>query len=244
MTPLLSYSNFGRLSGAGFMGAGLVGTLGIKGASLFAQGVSIGAGAFKEGVGIAFSGAREGRQRLIQAQSVFQGEKGVLSEFLARGPVGHVAKGFKNVGLGLSPGFLALDLGISSYLAFADTSDREFLGARNGVVRNFGANLAAGPGSLIGGGIGAGIGTALLGIAGGPVGFLAGTILGGGIASELADVPFKLADYGHGLRKRTQSPFVDSYRAATMRQQAMDIIYQSQFNVRSALGREASVYHM
>lgn len=128
-------------------------------------------------------------------------------------------------------------------------SDDNLLSATDGYPRYF----ARGLGEFIGGDIGVGVGSAVgtviapaLGIgsvAASAVGFLGGGILGAVGFGMLADIPWQIAEIG-AQERPFKSHFMDSERASTMRQRAVQMINRSHMNARSALSMEAAAYHL
>ena len=148
----------------------------------------------------------------------------------------------------LKPSFLALELGIGLGMAFYDTDFNDYADPYNGVPRKFAKNLGATPGFLGGAAVGAAIGNIVPGI-GTAVGYIAGGVIGSTATSEMADIPWKLAEKGREMRMRRGMPFhygpgfVDSEGAATMRQITEQMLMGSMMNARSALGMEALSFH-
>jgi len=164
--------------------------------------------------------------------------------FGARGFSEHMAQGTRNYAkLLTSP----TNWGI--HIAFAGLmSNDNLLDPKDGFVRTF-AESALGEAGFM---AGAAIAPALISAAipGSTLIAGAGMIAGGfGGALALSAIPGMVSDYSdwgnaNGRRGRPfRSNFINSERAATMRQRGLQAIYRSQMNARSALGSESLGYH-
>ena len=174
----------------------------------------------------------------------------LLENFVGVSPhrafVGRMGKdGTRVRGKLVTPGSLfTMGLGyqINALLAFNDTPKDRMGSFREGLHTNLGLSLASEASGLVGMGVGAAIGSTL-GPVTGFVGMLAGGLAGYLTPYAAHSLAWAVADAGSTRRRSARSGFMDSPKAATMRQQSLEILGTSQFNARSALGREASLYH-
>jgi hypothetical protein len=120
----------------------------------------------------------------------------------------------------------------------------------DGFARHAVGSFGAEAGFFAGGTLGAMAATAVfsggVGAVAAGAAYLVGAMFGADMAGRVADAPWAIAETGRkwgreALAKR--SSFQDSEHAYTMRQRAMQSIYRSQMNARSALGQEALAYH-
>lgn len=174
--------------------------------------------------------------------------------FSARSPREHLAKAGHNlVDMKWGPiGVFGLGLNIAA--AGMMSSDNLF-DPMDGMARHLAGNIAFEVGGLSGAGIGAAamarafpVG-GIAGLATAGIGALAGFFLGGAAAAGAVDMAFSFWGrsefgnrHGRGAEAR-KSSFIDSEHASTMRQRALQSIYRSQLNARSAFGQEALAYH-
>ena len=167
------------------------------------------------------------------------------SSFFKRTAGGHLAKGGANL---MKYTFLS-PLSMGLHMAFAGfMSNDNLMDVHNGLATTIASNVASEVGFTLGGAAGSALAAMALpgvGIAA-AVGFLAGGFKGGELGAKAVDGLIGMAEFGmkngrHGRPFR--GTFVDSEHAATMRQRAMNSIYRSQMNARSAFGNEALAYH-
>ena len=158
----------------------------------------------------------------------------------------HLKMGFYRAGQELPFGMIGAVAQLTN-LGFevATSSGNELLDIRSsdGSSRRLVGNAAAGLGWGVGSGIGAAIGTAIPLPFTGALGYLAGGLAGTVAGYAGAGIPWSLGDYGRKLRAPPGSQAINSRNAITMRQRALQMIYQSNLNARSALGMEASAWH-
>jgi len=183
--------------------------------------------------------------------------KGVNPEkFFGRGAAGHLFRGasntVKNTGSAFAMGALgggygALLGGIFLHGGAMGMSGNNVASPYDGFVRGAVHTAAGFLGFDLGMSAGAAVG-ATLGSVLGPAGTVIGAAVGGlagAMGLEAAsDAPWKIAEMGYAATKPFASPFLDSQRAATMRQRSMNMINQSAMNARSALSMEAAGYHL
>jgi len=169
-------------------------------------------------------------------------------KFGMRTPAQHLRKGASNfakfsvlspLAWGLHAGFAAL------------TSGDNLMDPKTGLAPMLAQSVASEIGFVGGGAVGAAIGSSLapgtaIGTVAAGVGFL-GMAFGGAIlATKAIEGVHALSDWGlkYGRHSKPfRSTFLDSEQAATMRQRAVQSIYRSQMNCRSAFGSEALAYH-
>lgn len=173
--------------------------------------------------------------------------------FGARSPGEHLTKAGHNlVDLKWGP-IGAFGLGLNIAAAGMMSSDNLF-DPMDGMARHLAGNVAFEVGGLGGSGLGAAAMARAFPVAGfsgaalAGVGALAGFFLGGAAAAGALDMAFwGRSEFGHkhgsGAEAR-KSTFVDSEYASTMRQRALQSVYRSQLNARSAFGQEALAYHV
>jgi len=166
-------------------------------------------------------------------------------KFSVRSPREHMAKAGHNL-RDMKWGPLgAFGFGINFAAAGMMSTDNLF-DPMDGMARHTVGNVAFEVGGLSGAGVGAGIGS-FFGPVGAAVGAFAGFFLGGTVAAGAVDMAFwGRSEFGHkhgsGAEAR-KSTFMDSEYASTMRQRALQSVYRSQLNARSAFGQEALSYH-
>lgn len=164
-------------------------------------------------------------------------------KFAARGFGDHMMKAQSNTfkhGL-FSSAAWGLNIGLAAF-----TSEGDLFDPYNGPGRALATNVGAEIGGAQGMGIGAAIGMSVGGIPGAVIGLVAGAVVGSEIGGAVADLPWKMSEFGnkHGRRSISKrSGFHDSEAASTMRQRSMQSIRRSQMNARSAMGNEAMAYH-
>lgn len=166
-------------------------------------------------------------------------------KFGARSPLDHLRKGGSNVIRGTL--FSPLSWGVNLGLAGLTSSDNIF-DPKEGVATQLAQYVTQEIGMTIGASVGAAIGTAAMPgvsvvaglgmLAGAGVGILAGGALIEGIKN--------FSDFGRRYGRHSKpfrATFMDSEKAYTMRQRAVQSIYRSQMSARSAFGSEALAYH-
>jgi hypothetical protein len=165
-------------------------------------------------------------------------------KFGVRSASEHLVQGTKNYAkLMMSPTNMGVHLAFSGIMA----SDN-LLDPKEGFVRTLAESITGEAGFMAG----AAVGPALAALAIPGSGLIAGAaMIAGGFGGALAAsaIPGMIADYSEWGNKNGRngrpfrSGFVDSEKAATMRQRGVQAIYRSQLNARSALGSEALAYH-
>jgi len=172
--------------------------------------------------------------------------------FSSRSPREHLAKAGHNLRDMKWGPIGAFGLGLNIAAAGMMSSDNLF-DPMDGMARHLAGNVAFEAGSLMGSGLGAAAMASAFPVAGisgaiiAGAGALAGFFLGGAAAAGALDMAFwGRSEFGHkhgsGAEAR-KSSFVDSEYASTMRQRALQSVYRSQLNARSAFGQEALAYH-
>jgi len=222
---------------AGFGLSGLGGMLGVG-----AEGAAAGSAAAATGPALAMKDLHRlhgwGVERRTARRAETLAAGGTIGFGLRTGGE-HLQQGAKNF---LKYGVLSpLSWGINFMFGAAGSGDNP-LSPHGGLAKGVVGAMANEAGFTVGGALGAAALSALL-----PgVGFVVGGLVGAGVAESLADIPWKMAEFGaeHGrMAVHKKSTFIDSDAAATMRQRAMQSIRRNQLNARSSMGSEALAYH-
>lgn len=184
---------------------------------------------------------RKGAAKDLRARYLEDGGHSFFSR-TAGGHVKRAAKNFVNYTL-LSP------MAMGMHLAFAGMSSNDnLMDVHNGFATSLASSVASEVGFIGGGALGSALAAVALpgvGLAA-AAGFLYGGFKGGELGTQAIEGLVGMAEYGmrNGRHaKPFRVGFQDSEHAATMRQRAVNSIYRSQMNARSAFGNEALAYH-
>lgn len=165
--------------------------------------------------------------------------------FAARSASGHLNKMGRNL-VFMGP-LTPTSLGINSLIAGVASGD-DIFDIKTGIPHHFAAGVAGEIGAMTGMGFGAALAKKMVpsGALAPAIGAAGGLMIGAMAGMAAIEAVHEISAFGdrHGRFARTRkSTFQDSEAAMTMRQRAMDSVYKSQFNARSAFGQEALAYH-
>lgn len=156
----------------------------------------------------------------------------------------HLAQGTKNyTKLMLSPTNWGIHVAFASLM-----SSDNLLDPKEGIGRMFAESVLGEAGFMAGAAIGPAIASAAIpgsALAAG-AGMLAGGFAGALALSAIPAAISSYSDWGNANGRKGKpfrSNFINSERAATMRQRGLQSIYRSQMSARSALGSESLSYH-
>lgn len=165
--------------------------------------------------------------------------------FGARSPMEHLRRGGSNLLKGLVH---PLGVGINLGMAVGLSGDN-IMDPYTGMPRHLTQAVTGEVGFVGGGAIGAALAKAMVptsALLAPGIGLVVGALAGAEAAVSIGELPWTISQFGNKYGRRSaakRSQFVDSERAATMRQRSLQSIRRSQMNSRSAFGQEALSYH-